>query len=331
MKIKMLLLFIPNLLFFTNAYSSVNMIAWWEFIDKQTISNLEKKCNTQVSMDEYYSADDFLRRTKKQHYSVLIFPAEVYNMVADEISSQGLNFEDVTKNYHPNVLALFKQQNLSKNIGIFSMGITGFLYDPSQIQISEDENIPSIFSKAKNKKISLLDDPMESLHLVNKDKSSSNVSKDFAEFKNLIKDKYYIITNDVDKITKEEKFAFAYMWIGDAVRSVNKHPHLKFVSIPSPAYISADFIATLDKSKETECVAKNLASQEFLNPILNRSHYFSPFGSTESFKNKEFSAAYVNFIDNHKKFIWLKAPNKEEYKNYIKLWESAKIEMNNKL
>jgi hypothetical protein len=327
---KIILILYITIISYKNAFSSVNIISWWNYLDKNTISKLQNKCKTSVSLDEYYSSDEFLRRFQKQKYSIVIFPGGVYNLISDKIGNTGINFGDIKSSYHSNVLYSFNRQNFSNNIGIFALGITGFLYDPKKIVIDTNENFKSIFLKAKDKKIALIDDPFESLKLISFERKILNVDDGVKEFRKLIDGTNFIITNDTVKIAEEKDFALAYTWVGIAFRRITENPDLKFIVHPKLAYISADFIATLDKNSQTACIAKMLASKEILNPILSRTFYFSPYGFPEKIKNKDFALEYKNFIINHNQLDWLEIPKKDEYQKMINLWQKIKIAMGNK-
>lgn len=325
LKFKIILIVLIAILSFQSAYSSVNIISWWNYLDKNSILKLQKKCNAKISLDEYYSSDDFLKRYNRQNYSIIIFPAEIYSLVSGKIEKRGTSFEKIVEDYHPNVLFSFMDQNFSKNVAIFSLGISGFLYDPKQIEIDQDEDIKNIFKKAKNKKIAFIDDPFESLHLISLDKKLPNVTDAVKELKQLVDGTYFIITNDIVKIVKEKDFAFAYTWIGEGFKRISENPNLKFTVLPGLSYVSADLIASLEKNPQTECVVKMLASKEFLNPILEKTTYFSPYGVTEGIKNKDFALKYKDFINNHNQFEWLHHPDKITYDKMENLWLRIKM------
>ncbi|WP_148696202.1 hypothetical protein [Silvanigrella aquatica] len=313
------------------AFASVNIISWWGYIDYELISQLSLECKSKISYDEYYSIKDFLRRYKKHNYSIIIFPAQIYNLISQEINDKGINLNDIRNEYHPEILNLFNRQVYTKNVAIYSLGITGFIYNPLHIHIDRNDEVKNIFQNAKDKKIAVIDDPIESLHLISQSTENGNDFEVEKNFNNLIKGTKYLITNDTIKIVKDKNFAFAYSWVGTSLKRMSENPHLKFTSIPKLSYISADFIATLDKNKDTECVAKKLASKEFLDPVLTRTFYFSPYGIPEKIQDKKYLSEYEDFIDNHHLLKWLPVLKKEDYQKKINLWEKIKIDMSNKI
>ena len=57
-------LFVLSILLSTNAFSkpAVNILSWWDYINSEEIIKLvENKCNVDVSIDEFYSNDEFSR------------------------------------------------------------------------------------------------------------------------------------------------------------------------------------------------------------------------------------------------------------------------------
>ena len=330
LKIKTIFILINLINYNQNAFSSVNIISWWNYLDKNTIFELQNKCKTSISIDEYYSIDEFLRRFQKQKYSIIIFPGGVYNLISDKIRGTGISFQKIKGNYHSNILSSFNEQKFSSNVGIFALSITGFLYDPMKIKITKDQDLKSILKNARNKKIALIDDPFESLKLMSFEKKIANVNDGLNEFRQLVDGTHFIITNDTLKIIEDKDFAMAYSWVGVAFKRITKKPELKFIVHPKLSYISADLIATMKKDAETECVAKLLASKEILNSILSRTFYFSPYGTPDGIKNKDFEIEYKHFINDNQKLNWLETPEKDEYQKMINLWQRIKIAMKNK-
>ena len=329
---KYFVILLIELLFNQNAFSSVNIISWWNYLDKETISKLEKACNTTVSVDEYYTSDEFIRRFNKQNnYSIIIFSSGVYNFVSKKIENNQINFGKIKKNYHPNVQKFLKKQIYSENTAVFSLGTTGFLYNSKEIEILKSDNMRDIISKVKNKRFSfLIDDPFESFKLIINDKNISNVDIDVKEFRNLIDGSYFVAANDILKIVEDKDFIFSYSWIGESYQVININSKLNFMVHPKLSYISADLIATLDKKLKTICVTNMLANKDTLEPILSKNFYFSPFGVSQS-NNSFFMKENKIFIDNINELNWLATLEKDEYKKMINLWYRFKIALENEL
>jgi hypothetical protein len=331
-KCKIILILITTIFLYQNSFSSVNILSWWNYLDKDILSKLQRECKTTVSVDEYYSSDEFIRRINKQNnYSVVIFSSGVYNLVSDRIENTGINFAKIKSRYHPNVQATFSKQNFLNNVAIFALSTTGFLYDPKEIKINKNDDIKSIFSKARNKKISLLiDDPSESFKLITNEKNILNIGDGVKEFRRFIDGTYFIAANDILKIVEDKEFILSYSWVGEAYQRIKDNPNLKFMVHPKLSYISADLIAILDKNMQTVCVTKILTSKEILDPILSKTFYFSPFGSLGDNSIAAFTFENKNFIMNIENLRWHDTPKKEEHQKMINLWYRIKIALENK-
>ncbi len=48
----------------TTSRSSTRVLTWWGYIDtkNENVQEVEKKCNTKISLDEFYSNSEFLNR-----------------------------------------------------------------------------------------------------------------------------------------------------------------------------------------------------------------------------------------------------------------------------
>lgn len=304
---------------------SVNVVTWWGYLDANIIKTIEKKCNVSVTVDEYYSTDEFLRRFQKQKYSVVIFPSVVYNLISNKLVKSSDFINDININYNTNVLYSFNKHLYASKTGIFALSYTGFLYNPKQIKISSEDEIKDIFLKSKDKIVSVLDEPFEALKLISYSGVSFNKNDVIRDYKRLIGDSKIYITNDTLKLVKDENFAFSYIWAGAAYKRISEFNHLKFLIHPKLSYISSDLIGMTNKDNDTICVAKSLAGKELLRLILSKTNYFSPYGFSDQ---KTFlSEEYKNFFTDFKKYSWIKEPKKDEYYNLINLWEIVKGEI----
>ena len=319
--------FFVAILFPQNAFS-VNIFSprGYLSLDKNTISRLQKECNTKIFIDEYYSNDEFIRRFNKQNnYSVIIFSSLFYNLVSQKIKNVPLNFENITNKYHPNVLMAFKKQKFPKNITIFGLDLTGFLYDKNKISIHKDEELKSIFSKVKNKKIIILDDSIESLKLISLKKNTIDNNNVILEFEQLIGGNYPIFTNVISKKIDETDFGFAYLWAGQAHFQMKQNPNLKFIVHSKSSYVALDLIAAVTKDRDTKCVVSTLSGKSIQDPIHSLVDYFSPYGSQNIEDKSEFFLQNKKFIENVENLKWHDRPSKDEYLTMSNLWQKMKI------
>ena len=151
----------------TAAYSKdqVNVLGWWGYLDSEEIQEeIEKKCNVSFSYDEYYSNDEFLRRwnnSKKGDYDIIIFSETIYNVVRDRIDDKNGELYKEKERFLPIIKKRYEQKRFASNVLFFAHSLTGFLWNPRIITLSDSDDIKQIFYKAKGKYKLLIDDPVE--------------------------------------------------------------------------------------------------------------------------------------------------------------------------
>ncbi|APJ02498.1 hypothetical protein [Silvanigrella aquatica] len=312
-----------------NAYANVSIASWWGYIDKATIEKLEKKCHTKITLDEYYTNDEFINNYQKKDYAVAIFSGSVYKYIIEDVEKKGISFEKITKNYDKAVLHEYENRNYSKKAALFSFTLSGFLYDKNKLKINENDSVQKIFQTAKNKKVIFLDESMESLKTLSTIKNISSATEGALTFHALVKGSHTVITNDIEKYVNDADFGLAYAWVGEAYKLINKNNSLEFKPVPAISNVSLDFIGTLNKNEDTACVAEALASKETLDSLLARDYYFSPFGTMEPQTDILFKKESVRFYENLGISKWMPHPSKGEYQEKSALWKDIKLELKN--
>ena len=311
-----------SILFCKNAFS-VNIFSWWGYWDDEIIEKLEDECNTTISIDEYYSNDEFIRRFDNQKYSIIVFSSEIYIVILNKFKNIPLNFEEITKKYHPNILASFKKQSFKNNIVLVGLGRSGFLYNKNKVFIHKDDNLKFLFSKSKNNKIIILDDAIESLKLFY---HINNVPRTKLEIKY---SEQFIFTNDFPKKIDENFFTLGYFWIGEAYNQIKLNSNLKFIVHSKLNHVTADLLAALDNNSDTACVAKAMSRKDTLNLVTSKSNYFSPYGVNYENDNEEFIIENISFLENIKDLKWIERPSIDDYQKVNNLWQKIKIEKKN--
>ncbi|RDB37339.1 MAG: hypothetical protein DCC88_00665 [Spirobacillus cienkowskii] len=323
------------LLIFNSSIYAVNVIAWWGYLDSTSINIVEKKCNTKISVDTYYSSDELLRRVENAKYSLAIFGSEVYNALKDKIVSDHNAFTAIKKQYHPNVLRLLYKQNFAKNSAIMTLNNTGILYNKNLLTVSKDTNLNDLFESAKGKKINFLDEPLESLKFVTHGKNVSDFSgtqtqKHSEEFKKLISGSSVLISNSNKEIIKYPDFAFSYTWACIGFKRVRDYPNLAYTSHPTLSFVSADLIALFSNDKETQCVAEHLASKSAVDKNAVEAFYFSPFGLPADLPKNEFWYEHKRILEDYDSLKWLEYPEKNQYVKVSNFWNKLKFGVNKK-
>lgn len=321
-----------------NNKPTVNVLTWWGYLNYPEIKNeIEKKCNVNISYDEYYSNDEFLQRFSKEHnnYDITIFSYTIYNLIKDKIA---LKHSDLWKNslqYNPIIKQHYDQGKFPPNVVFFQHSLTGFLWNPAIINISPSDQIFSIFNKAKTNLVVMIDDPVEATNLMklgfreqNKNISDSNILT-INNFKQLTQNSKVYITNGDNNIYNKPNFAFAYSWSGDAIAIItNSKNNDQFLIHPKLSYITADFLAVLNNKPEVNCVAKVLSSSEILNFIQNKDYYFSPYINENNIPKSKFRNIYLDFLKKLPELTWITPASSQYFDMLYKTWESVKVNLN---
>ncbi|WGL61175.1 hypothetical protein QEJ31_06140 [Pigmentibacter sp. JX0631] len=295
----------------------INILSWWGYLTENELKVIEAKCSTKIYFDEYYSNDEFLRRVRKDDYSIIIFSSVVYNFVSDLVKNQSVSLSKSRSEYNYYLLKEFKKKNFPQNIGIFSVSYTGFLYDQNNFNLDTNDEIEDIFRKAEGKVISILDDHIESLNLLQNLNTKKEINSVVNSFSNLLNNKTVFITNYNDKIVKNKNFAFSFTWMGEALYRIKKYNDYKFYIHPKMNYLSVDLISAIKNDNKTKCVIDTLLNKDFLNNILASNFYISPYSDLLKLNIKN------SGLD------WIKIPDKNEYNLKSNIWQRIKINLKN--
>ncbi|RDB37338.1 MAG: hypothetical protein DCC88_00660 [Spirobacillus cienkowskii] len=318
------LLITLGLLIIQNNTFAVSIISWWNYLKENEIAILERECSVKISLDEYYSSKEFLRKVKKFDYSVAIFGNALYDLVESKIENTANIFRSSINQYHPNVAKAFKKQKYSKKTAIGNITTSGFLFNANTVYLNETDSINKIFAKAKGKNVAIMDEPLEALKLVSQYNNNGEIDVSEASiiaFQNLVSETQTIIADDILHVVKDKKFAFAYSWSGIAFKRFFDYPdlNLKFILHPQVSYYTYDLIAPLNNNKDTFCVAKKLAEKNIIDIFVNRQHYYSPYGMPTKV-NAMMEGYHNDFIETFPQFKLLEVNNKNQIK-IINLWE----------
>lgn len=312
------------LLFAASAQAKViNVLTWWGYLsDKKIVDAVESTCNVKLSVDEYYSNPDFLRRLNNQNstYDLLIFSNTVYGLVKDQIKDKGIPLSGLVDQYDPLIRKKFRNSKKPKNIGLFVLSYSGFLWNTKQIQLNETDKIENIFDKAKNKTIALIDDHVEVNRLLN----AGGVGNGSAlkRIQSLSKSKKTLVTNTSDALLNKDDFAFSFTWSGDAIKKEHDSKgKFKFLLHPKLSHVSYDLLASVSKNKSAACVAKYIGGKKFLSSIEDETFYVSPYYR----KNppSELKKLRGRIGDLH----WLESSDPQTYKTQASEWKLVKLKL----
>jgi hypothetical protein len=309
-------------------------LTWWGYLDDlNTPKLIDQKCGAILSYDNYTSNDDMIRRWQlnQNKYDVLIFSVTIYNAIKNQIILNKSSLWKVSKDYNPAIQKKYISSHLPHNIAYFSHALTGFLWNPAVIQLTKNDTVQTSFKKADNNKVILLDDPFEINLLLgaalsnNFDTPSNGITLEI--FKKLTQNTKLFIGNTMNNIYLQKDFAFSYQWSGDAFSRSLDIKNYKFLINEHLSYITTDLIAQVQDTKAAACVAKVLASKEFLTEMQNSSRYFSPYGNMDSIPEGEFKETYRQFLKRLPSIHWLTPPSSDQLKKINQEWNEVKYEL----
>jgi hypothetical protein len=314
--------------------SYTNILTWWGYLDHLSPAELKKidqQCHTTISYDDYYSNDQFIDRFKNSpaHYDIIIFSDTIYKSIENKIDLPNSNLYLEANEYNPIIRKHYINLHLPHNVVFFIHALTGFLYNPETIKISQSDSIANIYRKAKGNIVVIINDPVEANFLIglsiNNGKKNISTYKNYLTWENfqqLFQNDHVIITNSPQKIVRLNNFSFAFEWSGDAIDLVNhSHGNLKFMVYPRLSYVSTDLLAELNAKSTTNCVAHALTTKRFLANIQNTNFYFSPYGDDSSSTNKDFINVFNQTFNNLPNLLWNTSLTNKELEELKKSWQ----------
>ncbi len=336
-----LLMIIPLIAFADSPEPTVNILTWWGYLDyPDMIQSAEKACHAKISFDEYYSNDEFLRRwqSQKDSYDIIIFSDTIYNIIKDKIpkfDSDKLWMNSLS--YNPIVRKHYYRKKYPHNVVYFLQSLTGFVWNPAVINISEKDSIQDIFKKAGQNDVVIMDDSLEPFKLVESTLGSNLKGYDidefnFDNFKKLIsKSNVYIANNNI-QVYDSKKFAFSFNWSGDSIEILKKSKgKYRFFIHPGLSYISADLLARTSNTESAVCVSRFITSKEYSIDLQDRTYYFSPYNDVIPARDNLFQSIYKTYIRLLRSLGWLDYLNKNDFNQVNKNWQLIKISLNNHL
>ncbi len=301
----------------------VNILSWWGYLSADGIKSVEKKCNVELYVDEYYSNSEFLRRWDEnpKTHKLVIFSNTIFNVVKEKLNHSNIPGL-INSPYHPLVAEKVKNIEFNKNTRILTLAFTGIMWNKKNININDGLSLENMLDLAKSKIVVVLDDATEGLEILENLKFfQANNSAD----KNRAK---VVIANEVDSLVMQPNFAFSYHWLGGLITAMKDlQSDFGLMVHPKLSHVTADLISIMNSDKASVCVYNQIASPEFLSRLQKTFFYFSPYGGINKDDNKHLVALYNNYFLNLSKYRWLKQPEKKDFKMIDDRWKKLKIEM----
>ena len=319
------ILLIISISSFAKDDTKVNIISWWGYISKEDKIDIKKFCKADISVDEYFSSSEFLRRwdNKSNQYDITIHSNTIYNSVKNRLPKTH-KVISVEYKYHPVIQRKLPYLELKSNTRLLTLGFTGFLWNKESFKISPKQSLKEMLDLANNKVVIILDDPMEGMQILD----SLNYFKLKDSSQNGANKAKVIISNDMEHIVGSKEFAFAYHWSGGAIQHIRKNPSkLDFLIHPNLSQITADLVSLNTNSAASLCVFNYLSSEAFTSKIQAETAYFSPYGPSSSNKDTEFKKIYEKYFLELDNYQWLKKPKEDDFKIVDKKWKVLKSEL----
>lgn len=308
------------------AKTSVNVLSWWGYINHDHIKKINKKCNVEISLDEYYSNSEFLRRWdyKSQSHDIIIYSNSIHNVIKT-------HFNEVIKTsrkelYHPIIEKKIKELGLRKNTNIFLISLTGFLGKNSVYKLKESDALSDILNNFQKHLFVITNDSIEGIEIFKKlDLYSHKNNKIF------IQPKYKInITNDIENLIEKNDFGLAYFWSGGTLAAISKEPNnYTFIIHPELSHVTSDLVTIVKETTASSCVYAELSSKPFLTEMQSLTYYFSPYGIINEPKDNFFHKFYSKHFESLSKYSWLTSPSAEKFLAIEEEWKKIKLSVKN--
>ncbi|KTD33572.1 hypothetical protein Lnau_2323 [Legionella nautarum] len=320
---------------FTNSLaaekSTVNILSWFGYLRSPEISKLiEKECHATLSVDEYYSNDEFLRRWKaqKDDYDLLVFANLLYKGIKDNITLPEVDLSFISQDYNSVIRQHYVDGNYPKNVVFFSHSLMGFLWNPAVVKLSEQDDMFTVFHKAGANRVILIDDPVEVRNMIGLANNHNQPQLNLKNLQKLVQSSKVTLTNDYNKIYESSDFAFSYIWSGEAVIDTQKaRKPYEFLMPPKTSFICTDLLAQVKNRPHTACVARVLASKKAMEILQNVNYYFSPYGNASEVNNPLFKDIYQRTFNELPKYSWLPPVSLKEFKQLEQDWKTLKLEI----
>ena len=291
----------------------VNILTWYKYLKSPEIASIvNDKCGVKIYYDEYYTTAECLQRVSMigvgnvYHYDIAIVPGDIYEYSKGRIGAISSNLNKLIKGYDSNIKNHYLLRNYPNNVVYFMLSVSGFIWDPAVAELAASDDISSMFEKAKNNIVMVVDDPIAIWDLINNNRKLSGVALSQA-FDKFTKSTDIYITSGYSELYNKSNFAFAFQRSETAVSAIeaSRNKRLRFLVHPKYSYIIPDLMAELNTRPETQCVAKILASKEVLDIVQKNTNYLSPYGTYKSINNPIFLDVYKTAFDNIHKMRWL--------------------------
>jgi hypothetical protein len=226
---------------------------------------------------------------------ILVFPEELYGLVAAEISGRGKPLQHLVAQYPPAVRALHHDSGFADNVVFLRFRLTGLLYDPTVLGGGAPAELPprQLLQQARGRRVVLPDDYAQTVsvlraldHDLGELPSVPAVARRLASLERRLGAGNLLITSDpapLLRALRSPRFALAIAHTGDSLlyqqAAQQQGKVLQLALHPQLSQMSADLLVLTSNRPEAFCLATVLAGERFLAARQGRWLAPSPHGS----------------------------------------------------
>ena len=314
---------------------TVNILTRQMYLESPEIASIVRdKCGVEISYDEHCSDVECSRiiSTSRDfyNYDIIIFPSDMYEIIKGKIKVGYSDLNKVSKKYSADVRSHYLSYGYQDNVAYFALSLSGFVWNPAVIELSEKDSAYLMFKKAKNNTVFLTSNPTAVQNLID---NNQNLPYDslVGFFNKIIQDADVYIADGYNgsKLYDKDQFAFAFQRSGDAVYVIvnSKNKNLTFLVHPKYSFIVSDMIAELNTRPETLCAARVLASKEVLDIVQKETYCLSPYGTYKLVDEPVFQKVYKPLFDGTHKARWLShfVKNTKDNNKILAIWNKMSV------
>ncbi len=312
---------------------AVNILIWWDYIDKSLILKAEKQCGVRLNLNQYYTSSEFSKQFDKDKYDIAVYSDTSYPEIMSKIIETNIDISDLSKGYHPRFIREYREKNLPKNTLFFQHAITGILWNTDNSSFDHNSTIKDVFSTSGGDVWVMFSDsaesmPFMSMLMLGNPSGVPLKSRDMAEkLNNISHGKRLLFSNNLGKVAHRSDFSLAYVWSGEAVYETKNKNNFDFTSNNKISSILSDYLTVLNDKKSSVCVGRFFSQKETSLAISDTRFYFPPYPYPHK-ENAEYplsSKVHKVFYENIEEMNFRVTKSKSDKSAFAKAWRDMRI------
>lgn len=348
------------------ATESVKMISWWGYFDEPVnMPALEEHCNASISIDDYFTNGEFVRRSQQNQYDILIYSETASDLVNRKFENNSVDISSLADEYHPIIKEKYSSERRKSNTVFFALSGTLFLWDDNEVKLQRYDSILDILKLNKSKPFVFLDDPLEVYSILKHGLSDSEKETlggkplEFYGIEDYFKSEEVVFSNHFHYILKTLDFSVSYAWTGEGIKhyrrikeKVETLQQQELLNTPTQnadasdndkaktnsanadyrygfhknfSHIAKDLITLNSNSRAARCVAESIASGRFHDEVMSSNYYMSPTLKVPANADDEYKAMLGDFNSKVTDMNWKEELNKTQYQKLDVYWQTMKL------